>query len=621
MKKFVCFLLLLVLQFCLHAQKKIYIDSLKYELEHRKTNDSIKVSILSLLNDALKYSKPEEAKNFALKEIEVSKQIDYKFGLASGNMHVGDYYLNKNDSDSALFYYDISKKLFHELNYTTGLIFINHATSIVKEVNGELDEAIALTKETMQLIEDHEEEGDYKTKLIGAQHDALSLRYTEKGNFKIALIHALEALKCFEKTNYDSRKAGVLEQLGTIETGLKNYHAAIPYFKKAIEIFEKEDQKWSLAYANNELGSAYHNMGDLKNAKIKYDKAIIYAKEVEDNMALADILNAYANLEIENNNYIYAKKLLLESKKIAEESNFPLTLAKTNHELSKIEFNNNNYTRALAYNDNAIKLAKPENALPYLKRFYAYRSLILQSQNNYKDALVSYKAYQEITDSMYSIVKTEQIQELKTIYETEKKEQQILLQQNNINLLERKSEIDNLYKILLGLTLLLSIIGFYALRQKLKRSKTEKEKLNLELDYKKKELTTHALHLAKKNEVLENLKKQAKAFKASEHSQKGYNQLIRTINFDLKDDNNWENFSRYFEQVHTDFNITVKQKFPEVTSNELRLMALLKMNLTSKEIASILNISPEGIKKARYRLRKKLGITTEDSLQDLVLNL
>ena len=107
--------------------------------------------------------------------------------------------------------------------------------------------------------------------------------------------------------------------------------------------------------------------------------------------------------------------------------------------------------------------------------------------------------------------------------------------------------------------------------------------------------------------------------KEAEKGNSGYQQLIRTINFDLQDYNNWKNFSRYFEEVHKDFNGNVKSKYPSVTSNELRLLALLKMNLSSIEIANILSISPESIKKARYRLRKKLGITIEKYLQDLVL--
>ena len=76
----------------------------------------------------------------------------------------------------------------------------------------------------------------------------------------------------------------------------------------------------------------------------------------------------------------------------------------------------------------------------------------------------------------------------------------------------------------------------------MKRNKLEKEKVEADLAFKKKELTTHALHLAKKNEVLENVKQKAKELQLSETKQ-GYQQLIRTINFDQQDDRNWENFT------------------------------------------------------------------------------
>ena len=63
------------------------------------------------------------------------------------------------------------------------------------------------------------------------------------------------------------------------------------------------------------------------------------------------------------------------------------------------------------------------------------------------------------------------------------------------------------------------------------------------------------------------------------------------------------------------------RSYPEVSNNDLRLMSLLKMNLSSKEIANILNISVEGVKKVRYRLRKKLNLNTEESPQELVIEL
>jgi len=108
---------------------------------------------------------------------------------------------------------------------------------------------------------------------------------------------------------------------------------------------------------------------------------------------------------------------------------------------------------------------------------------------------------------------------------------------------------------------------------------------------------------------------------AVEKESRGYQKLINTIDFDLKEEDNWENFKNYFEQIHTNFNTTVLEKYPKVTSNDLRLMALLKMNLSSKEIANILNISSEGIKKARQRLRKKLGLTPNDSLEGMIMEI
>jgi DNA-binding CsgD family transcriptional regulator len=145
--------------------------------------------------------------------------------------------------------------------------------------------------------------------------------------------------------------------------------------------------------------------------------------------------------------------------------------------------------------------------------------------------------------------------------------------------------------------------------------------LYAELNFKKKELTSHALQLAKKNEMLEGLKQKAMALKKNSSEKKNVQQLINTINFDLKHDHGWEHFYSYFEEVHTDFNKNILLQYPNITSNELRLMVLLKMNLNSKEIADILNISAEGVKKARQRLRKKMNLSADESLEALILSL
>ncbi|MEZ4803757.1 MAG: tetratricopeptide repeat protein [Gelidibacter sp.] len=609
--------------FCvnLHSQNTELIDSLKTELKRTHRDDSIKVAILSTLHEKLMFSNPDEALGYAHEELKVSKKIDFKKGIGSGNMHIGNYFSNRNENDSALYYYYLAKKQFKEIHSTRGLIFINHSLSSILAAKGDLRKAIAVTEETLDLIKTHEPEGDLKTKFIGGEHTALANIYIEKGSYKLALIEAFKALKCFNAIHHQSRTADVLKQIGDIESGLENYDNAISYFKQAIEIYNQLGDKIYLAYAYNSLGISYQDLKDYKNARISYNLAKDYATDVGDKLSLSNVLHDLAELEIKDKNYPKAKQLLNEAKTLAEEEDLQISLANVYDGLSQIDFYSHNLTESLHKNDMAIELSKKNGLLPHLQNLYSFRSDILQKLNQHDEAIHYLKASQTIKDSLFSSKKIQQIEELKTLYDIEKKEQEIKNQKNKIALLQVKDKISKQQLMLLGAGLLLALIGLYAFFQKSKRHKLEREKAEVDLEYKTKELTIHALHLAKKNEVLNDLKQKAKVLKADANADPGYQMLIQTINFDLQDDNNWEKFSRYFEEVHKDFNTKARQQFPNITTNDLRLMALLKMNLSSKEIANILNISSDGIKKARQRLRKKMGIDSDESLEAIVISI
>ena len=613
--------LLFFLLFCLetHSQNTQLIDSLKSELKNRHVEDSVKVNILTKLHEKLMFSKPEEARKYSVMELELSKKIGYKKGIATGNMHIGQYYGNRNENDSALYYYTIAKRYFKDINSIRGLIFINHSLSAIKQAEGDLDEAINITEETLKLIEKHEEAGDLKTKFIGAQHNVLAGIYIEQGSYKIALIEALKALKYFEEIHHEPRKADVIKQIGDIESALENHEASIKYFNQAIDIYEKLGEKMYLAYTYNSLGIAYQNLNEFENARASYNLAIDYSEAVEDKLSISTALNNLAELEIIDKNYSKAKELLITAKSISENENLQLSLANSYDGLSQIAYNLKKPSDALDYNNKAITITETNGALPHLQQLYKFRSELLESLNQHKEAIYYLKASQKLNDSLFSSKKLEQIEELKTIYEIEKKEQEIKNQKNEIELLYIKNKISHQQLLLLASGFLLALIGIYALYQRSKKHKLEKEKANADLEFKTKELATHALHLAKKNEVLNDLKQKAKILKTDANADPGYQMLIQTINFDLQDDNNWENFSRYFEEVHKDFNTNAQQKYPNITANDLRLMSLMKMNLSSKEIANILNISSDGIKKARQRLRKKMGLDSNVSLEQTVM--
>ena len=119
--------------------------------------------------------------------------------------------------------------------------------------------------------------------------------------------------------------------------------------------------------------------------------------------------------------------------------------------------------------------------------------------NQHKKALVSFKESKKVSDSIYNIEKINAVEELKTIYETEKKEAEIALQQEEIKTLNEKAKVDKLTKGLYagGMASALALSGLlvFGFRQRIKKNRVEKEKITKELEHKQKELTSQTLHL------------------------------------------------------------------------------------------------------------------------------
>ena len=97
--------------------------------------------------------------------------------------------------------------------------------------------------------------------------------------------------------------------------------------------------------------------------------------------------------------------------------------------------------------------------------------------------------------------------------------------------------------------------------------------------------------------------------------------LTRKIDQDLNPKEDWEKFERYFDEVQGDFISRLKEKHPQLSPKDLKLCAYLRMNLSSKEIASLLNITPRGVEIHRYRLRKKLNLSRETNLVEFLMDL
>ncbi|SIT13760.1 triple tyrosine motif-containing protein [Belliella pelovolcani] len=157
-------------------------------------------------------------------------------------------------------------------------------------------------------------------------------------------------------------------------------------------------------------------------------------------------------------------------------------------------------------------------------------------------------------------------------------------------------------------------------QEELERLKNEK--LKQEIQLKDKELASATMHLITKNGFIDHVKGNLTGIIKKSKNQEVKNEIqkvIKNIEKNIAEDEDWEQFEIHFDQVHGDFMSRFKKIHENLSPQEIKLSAYLRMNLSTKEIAYLMNISVRGVEIARYRLRKKLNLTREDNLQEFIL--
>lgn len=563
-----------------HSQNQKRVDSILKSIP--KQHDTLKIESYRQLNMEYIFVDPKIAKPYLDKATALAKKHNIKDQIAQTTNDLGVYYAIISDYENSLKTLDKAIELQKELNDSTSISEALNNKGIILNDLGNYDEAIATHIESLKIKEAlklEPQEIAYSYYNIGAAYNSIV-------NFNMSNNYLEKAKAIFSQIDNYREELNAVNMLIAINLKhTKQYTKAIAILKEVISEYQDMNYNNALAGGYNNLGQVYMKTDSVSKAKILFEQSLEISKQYEQKSLVA--LN------------------------LTELGNVALSL--------------NNNRKALRYFKEALAIDEETQAKDKVKSDYLDISKAQAKLGNYRKAYENHLKFFKLHDELLSKENYERINELEIQYQSEKKEKEIIIKQNEIKLLkERKQKAENekwfLLILLIGATAL-AIAIVYGLRQKMKRNKIQREKLDNDLEFKEKELTTHALHLAHKNEVLLDLKSQLKELKSSSPNSRNYQKIINTINLDINNDNNWEQFKTYFEDVHKDFNSKVMRSYPEVSNNDLRLMSLLKMNLSSKEIANILNISAEGVKKARYRLRKKLNLTTEKSLQELVIEL
>lgn len=277
------------------------------------------------------------------------------------------------------------------------------------------------------------------------------------------------------------------------------------------------------------------------------------------------------------------------------------------------------YKKALFYYNKSLLVINKQKSRIGLKADLLKKTSKINSElKNYKLAFQQMNLSKTLGDSLFGSQseRNNRLFEIKDSYRKSiiesnriQKEQQLQLAKNE----KDKFRLQFIFAV--TLFLLTTVATFFVIRLQRKKHQIEKnlatERANAELEIQKKELAVTALQLMEKDKLLNEIKQGLEAVKKQDDDVQ-IAQLKSTIN--VNSTKMWQDFEARFVQVNTSFYKSLGEKHPNLSRNELKLCALVKLNFSIKEMSQLLGISNDGVSKARYRLRKKLALQRDENL-------
>ncbi|MEO9966609.1 MAG: tetratricopeptide repeat protein [Reichenbachiella sp.] len=453
---------------------------------------------------------------------------------------------------------------------------------------------------------------------VARAHHILGIAYWTVGLLEKGLRENLAAQKIYENLNEERWLRIIKMNTANIYSDLKQHEKAIELLKTVIEMAKIEQDSQLLAWMYNNIGTEYRKLGDFDSALTYLVLDLPYVEALKDTVGVALVNN---NIAVALN----SKKQFAEALEYLEVARKQLKLKESKKRLAEVYTNfASNYAelgyleKDKIYLDSALVLAIEINAKEIEQEVYLGLSDYFHRIGDYKNALDYYEKNVTLKDSISSADVQKETEILQLQYDDEKKARQLVILEKQ----QAKDRFDFwLLVILSSAIFLISVLIMYTLHLRVRNSRMSQKELQSQLEQKNKELTSYALNFIQKNELLNELTDKISELKKQSDSKsiKELNQMNGIINSSFRMDQDWDNFKLMFEELHGDFFSRLKEKFPELGNAELKLCALLRLNMNLKESSRILGISADSVKTARYRLRKKLGLATEDNLVDFLI--
>ena len=408
-----------------------------------------------------------------------------------------------------------------------------------------------------------------------------SLRYCAQQQDSVGIIDAKINLACLLYDKKDHLKSiASFNEIGNIP-GLSKENKSLVHYNLAMSYFELD----SLQQANGSI-----------------DKAILYSQEINDRVSLIDLFFLKSQIENRLGNYDSQKKYLNQSIAIAQSIHDSEGSLQAYKELAELEATTGHAGKALVW---YRKIQKLQDSLLQntnsnsIQKIEAENKLVLQQQENEHQTAVINNAKAKMQLMVIILILTVLLSILLFalwLYQKKNtyKQQQIQIQQEKIKEIEMQNTA-RLHKI-------------------------ESERMQEEVNAKKRELLMSLLFVKKRKEKVKSIHNEIEKIAHRSVIHKEHLMALKDFVYQKsKELDEEENVQQQLVTTHKDFFNQLLKDYPDLSKTELKILAYLRIGLTTKEIADVQYVSIDAVRKTRYRIRKKIHLDASDSLEKFIL--
>ncbi|WP_298419916.1 hypothetical protein [uncultured Kordia sp.] len=476
--------------------------------------------------------------------------------------------------------------------------------------------------------------GDQKKYAIDG-HVYAGLVYRDWGQFDKSLEQFYLAQKVGEQYSFvEKSKYSPLLNISAIYDMQGQREKSLEIIKKVIVAATKDKDDWALAYALKDLGITLMQSGEYNTSEKQFLACIPIMEKLNNQRGVGVCYSNLSNIYLERKEYGKTKESIAKALKILKATNYDQLYASTLLVESNMYQQLGDWGKSAKLINQSLEISKRIQALDYVMGGYIYMMNYYKHKDNatllakYADSLI------KTHEKYYKETRIHETENLKIRYETEKKEAQLIVQKklnaslNAENTLQKRLRNTMFFILLLSSIVLLLFFNRYKLRNRLmheqeKRNLIEKKQLEEQMNHKQRELATMTLQMLKKNELLQQLSKNIKKleYKSGNESQKEVKKLKEMIQSQNRLDQDWSTFKIHFDGVHPNFFNRLREIINNLTLQDERHCCYIKMGLSTKEIAQLMNISSSSVQMARYRLKKKLELGKEEEIYNFINSL